>query len=80
MRGAPEKSKSLNHSGLVQSGFVSSEMDDCIYSVPRSCALTKAVLLCAAAASSDLCLRINVPSLRGGEKKTSQRDRKAQLL
>lgn len=66
--------KSLNRPVLVQSGFVSSVMDDCISVVPRSCAMIKAVLLCTMAASSDLCLGRNVPSF-SGEKKEHFRQR-----
>lgn len=69
-----QERQSLNRPALVQSGFVSSVMGDCISVVPRSCAVIKAVLLCTMAASSDLCLGRNVPSFRG-EKKEHFRQR-----
>lgn len=53
LRTATGKSKSLTHPGAVKSGFVSFEMGGCICVVPRSCTLTKAVILCTLAASSD---------------------------
>lgn len=65
LRVAPGKSKSLT----LPSRFVSPEVDGCICGEPWSRALTKAALMCTVAASSDLCLSINVPCLMGGEKK-----------
>lgn len=70
MRVASGKSKSLPLPSLVKSHFVSPEVDGCICVVPRSCALIKAALMCTTAASSDLCLRINLPCLMGGKKKS----------